>query len=181
MTPDELAAAEDAGRLPPMLHFWRPDPQPDGRPGPGCLSQWWPAPFTVDGVAFPTAEHYMMWRKALLFGDVRAADVVLADPDPAAAKAAGRAVAGFEGPTWVVHRFDVVVDGNRAKFAADAALRGYLVDTGHRVLVEASPDDAVWGIGLADGEPDAAVPSRWRGYNLLGFALMQVRDELAGR
>lgn len=178
MTPEELAAAERAGTLPPMLHFWHPEPGPDGRLGPGCLSQWWPAPFTVDGLRFTTAEHYMMWAKARLFGDDAVAGQILAAPDPSAAKTLGRAVRGFDGTVWAAHRFAVVVAGSRAKFTSTAGLRAYLAGTADRVLVEASPVDAIWGIGLGAEHPDAAVPSRWPGTNLLGFALMQVRAGL---
>lgn len=175
---DELLAAERAGALPPFVFFWGTGPLTGGQVGPGCLSQWWPAPFERDGHRFATAEHHMMWRKAVLFGDERAADAVLADPDPASAKAVGRTVAGFDGAMWAAHRFAAVVDGNRAKFGSDAALRDYLLGTGDQVLVEASPVDAIWGIGLAADHADAAVPSRWPGRNLLGFALMRVRADL---
>jgi ribA/ribD-fused uncharacterized protein len=174
-----LVQAERGGVLPPLLFFWKPRPGPDGRLGPGCLSQWWPAPFTADERRFATAEHYMMWRKARLFGDERVAAAILATADPARAKALGREVAGFVGGIWAKHRFDAVAEGNRGKFGQDDALRAYLLGTGSQVLVEASPVDAIWGIGLAADEPDARVPSRWPGRNLLGFALMQVRAELA--
>ncbi|MGQ0574857.1 MAG: NADAR family protein [Pseudonocardia sp.] len=179
MTLDALRGAERAGTLPPLQFFWGPHAEPDGRLGPGCLSQWWPAPFERKGRRFATAEHYMMWRKAVLFGDARAARDVLADPDPAVAKAVGRTVAGFDGAAWAEHRFAVVVDGNRGKFGSDPALGTYLLGTGEDVLVEASPVDAIWGIGLAADHPDAGAPSRWPGHNLLGFALMRVRAELA--
>lgn len=80
---------------------------------------------------------------------------------------------------WAAHRFAAVVDGNRGMFGADPQLGAYLLGTGDAVLVEASPVDAIWGIGLAADHPDAPHPSRWPGLNLLGFALMQVRAELA--
>lgn len=162
-----------------FVYFWDARPRPDGELGPSCLSQWWPAPFVEHGLDFPTAEHYMMWRKATLFEDERVAAAVLDAPDPATAKALGRKVAGFATAVWALHRYAVVVDGNRAKFGQDEALRGYLIGTGARVLVEASPVDAIWGIGLAAGHPDAGVPSRWPGQNLLGRALMEVRAELS--
>jgi ribA/ribD-fused uncharacterized protein len=150
----------------------------DGSVGSGCLSQWWPSPFTVDGREFATAEHYMMWRKAVLFDDPGMAARILAAPHPHAAKKLGGRVAGFDEPTWEQHRFDIVVDGNRAKFTAHDDLRAYLAGTGDRVLVEASPLDRVWGIGLSRDDPAAADPARWRGLNLLGLALMKVREAL---
>ncbi|MEV4642018.1 NADAR family protein [Actinoplanes sp. NPDC049548] len=163
-----------------FLPFWRPRPEPDGGVGAGCLSQFWPAPFTVDGTTFPSAEHFMMWRKATLFADSDTARRVLAARDPATAQALGRQVRGFIERTWTATRFPVVVEGNLAKFGAHPALRNFLLGTGDRVLVEASPVDLVWGAGLAADHPDIAVPGRWRGQNLLGFALMEVRDRLHG-
>jgi ribA/ribD-fused uncharacterized protein len=72
------------------LPFWGHHPRSDGSVGAGCLSQWWPAEFTVDGQVFPTAEHYMMWRKAMLFDDGAIAAEVLEAGSPGAAKAWGR-------------------------------------------------------------------------------------------
>jgi ribA/ribD-fused uncharacterized protein len=166
-------------RLDPVF-FWAPTPPADGRIGPHVLSQWWPARFTVGDRGFATAEHYMMWGKATLFGDHEAAAAVLRDADPRAAKRRGREVRGFDGGEWARHRVDIVVAGNLAKFGQDRDLRDYLLGTGDRVLVEASPEDPIWGIGLAADHPDARVPSRWPGTNLLGFALMRVRSGLAG-
>jgi ribA/ribD-fused uncharacterized protein len=142
------------------------------------FSQWWPAPFVVDGDEYPTAEHYMMTAKALLFNDEMAAAAIRTATTPRAAKNAGRQVAGFDEARWAARRFDVVVAGNLAKFGQHPQLRDYLVGTGDRVLVEASPVDPVWGIGLAATDPGAHDPSQWAGLNLLGFALMRVRDQL---
>ena len=173
-----VLAAEAAGQETDFLFFWGHQPQRDGRAGPGCLSQWWPAPFTVDGVTYPTAEHWMMAEKARLFSDDQAVVAVLAAGDPKAAKAAGRSVRGFDEQAWAAARFDLVVTGNLAKFRSHPELGAFLAATGPRVLVEASPRDRIWGIGMSAGHPDAARPSRWRGTNLLGFALMNVRDQL---
>jgi ribA/ribD-fused uncharacterized protein len=161
-----------------FLFFWRPGPEPDGRVGAGCLSQWWPSPFTVDGIAFATAEHYMMWRKAVLFRDRATAERILAAGHPHAAKTLGGRVAGFDQQVWNEHRVPIVVAGNQAKFSQHPQLRAFLLGTGQRVLVEASPMDRIWGIGLTHDDPAAAEPAKWRGLNLLGFALMQVRDTL---
>jgi ribA/ribD-fused uncharacterized protein len=182
MRPDEhLAAvltAEAAGQQTEFLFFWGHQPQRDGTTGPGCLSQWWPAPFTVDGVAYPTAEHWMMAGKARLFRDDQALAAVLAAPSPKAAKAVGRSVRGFGEQAWAAARFDLVVDGNLAKFRHHPELGAFLAATQPRVLVEASPRDRIWGIGMTAAHPDATMPSRWRGTNLLGFALMNVRAQL---
>jgi ribA/ribD-fused uncharacterized protein len=175
----DLATAEAEGRRVRFLFFWGHQPERDGSVGPGCLSQWWPASFTADGLRFATAEHYMMWRKATLFGDGAMAEQILAARHPRAAKALGGRVAGFEQAAWDEHRVPIVVAGNLAKFGQHPELGAFLLRTGQRVLVEASPVDRIWGIGLTRDDPAAEDPGRWRGLNLLGFALMEVRDSLA--
>ncbi|MEU7752315.1 NADAR family protein [Micromonospora sp. NPDC049101] len=174
----ELTGRMRSGARVKFLFFWGHQPQRDGGIGAGCLSQWWPAPFTIDGLLFATAEHYMMWRKATLFGDRATAAQTLTVTHPHAAKTLGRQVTGFDQRAWEQHRYDIVVTGNAAKFGQHPALRSYLLGTGERVLVEASPLDRVWGIGLAADHPHATDPARWRGLNLLGFALMRARAAL---
>ncbi|WP_205650587.1 NADAR family protein [Actinoplanes solisilvae] len=171
-------AAHAARKRVKYLFFWGHQPERDGSAGTGCLSQWWPSPFTADGHEFATAEHYMMWRKAVLFDDDTMAARILEAPHPKVAKTLGGRVERFEQTVWNEHRYGIVVAGNRAKFGQHDELRAYLLTTGDRVLVEASPMDRVWGIGLGRDDPAAANPRRWRGTNLLGFALMDVREEL---
>jgi ribA/ribD-fused uncharacterized protein len=166
------------GGQPKYLFFWGHQPQPDGGVGKGCLSQWWPAEFTVDGVTYPSAEHFMMTAKALLFGDREMAGRIPRVPHPSQAKALGRQVAGFDEEHWAGQRFGLVVAGNVAKFGQNPELRDYLLTTGDRVLVEASPRDRVWGIGMSASNDLATSPGHWRGENLLGFALMQARLQL---
>lgn len=120
----------------------------------------------------------MMTAKALLFGDAGAAESIRTAPHPGSAKALGRQVRGFEEQRWAERRFDVVVAGNLAKFGQHPDLRDFLVGTGSRVLVEASPRDRVWGIALAASDEQATSPEHWPGTNLLGFALMEVRERL---
>jgi ribA/ribD-fused uncharacterized protein len=175
---DELVAALDGGGRVKYVFFWGDRPRPDGRLTAACFSQWWVAPFRADGEVFPSAEHYMMWRKARLFGDDERAVTILAARTPAQAKAIGREVVGFDDDVWAAQRWDVVVDGSVAKFAGDPQLRDYLVGTGARVLVEASPLDRIWGVGLAADDERAVDPSSWPGLNLLGFALMEARARL---
>jgi ribA/ribD-fused uncharacterized protein len=175
----ELTASVAAGAPVRWLMFWGHRPQADGSPGAGCLSQWWPGEFTADGVRYASAEHWMMAGKARLFGDAEVRERVLAAATPAEAKKLGRQVRGFDEERWRAARFPLVVAGNVEKFGADPALRAYLLGTRGRVLVEASPRDRVWGIGLGASHPDAADPARWRGTNLLGFALMEARARLA--
>ncbi|WP_051951796.1 NADAR family protein [Actinacidiphila yeochonensis] len=176
---DALVAHLDAKGSAKYLYFWGHRPQRDGSVGTGCLSQWWPSPFTVDGVAHATAEHWMMAGKARLFGDTDAEERALAAPHPKAAKSVGRAVRGFDEEIWCRERYALVVQGSVHKFRAHPDLRAFLAGTRRRVLVEASPLDRVWGIGLAADDERAANPRSWRGLNLLGFALMEARERLA--
>jgi hypothetical protein len=182
MTPRErlsrLRAADAAGDPVDTLAFWGHRPNADGSVGHGCFSQWWAAEFTVDGVVYPTAEHWMMAGKARLFDDAEGLAAVLAATNPGAAKAAGRKVRGFDEGTWEMQRYDLVVTGNLAKFTQHSDLGAVLRRTGRKVLVEASPYDRIWGIGMAASNPNVAHPARWKGLNLLGFALMDVRERL---
>lgn len=175
---DELIAHLESGATVKYLHFWGHGPEAGGTLGRGCLSQWWPSPFIVDGVTYRTAEHWMMAEKARLFHDVGAERAAIDAANPALAKAAGRTVRGFEDPVWERERFEVVVRGSVHKFSSTPELRTYLMNTGERVLVEASPRDRVWGIGLGARNENAEKPSSWRGLNLLGFALMEARSRL---
>lgn len=177
-TIEELTQQVSRGTKVKWLHFWGHRPAPDGRLAASCLSQWWPSPFVVDGVRYATAEHWMMAGKARLFGDAEAERAALAAPTPAQAKNAGRLVRGFDETVWAREHFGIVVAGSVHKFASDEGLRSYLLGTGGRVLVEASPVDRIWGIGLAADDPGAHDPARWRGLNLLGFALMEARERL---
>ena len=161
-----------------VMPFWGHKPTSTGAVGAGCLSQWWPAEFTVDGVTYATAEHWMMAGKASLFGDDDGLAAALAAKSPGAAKPAARKVRGFDERRWAAARYDIVVAGTLAKFSQHADLARFLRATGRRVLVEASPFDRIWGIGMAATNPDASHPSAWRGLNLLGFALMEVRSQL---
>lgn len=174
----DLCRLELHGDLPEFLFFWGHQQRRNGSIGTACMSQWWPAPFTVDELTYRTAEHFMMVSKARLFGDESAASRILAAESPREAKALGRAVRGFDEEVWKASRYRVVVDGNTAKFAQNPELLLYLTSTTGRVLVEASPEDQIWGIGLAADNNRSRRPSQWRGLNLLGFALMDVREKL---
>jgi len=179
ITRADLQARIAQGQSFEYLPFWGHRESADGRVTASCLSQWFPARFQIDGVAYPTAEHFMMAEKARLFDDPAMLARILVAATPKDAKALGREVRGYDDARWVAHRFDAVVRGNVAKFSQSPALGAYLAGTGTRVLVEASPRDTVWGIGLGASNPRVADPAAWRGLNLLGFALMVVRERLA--
>jgi ribA/ribD-fused uncharacterized protein len=175
---EQLTAFLAGGGQVKYLFFWGHQAAPGGEIGKGCLSQWWPVEFAVDGMTYASAEHFMMAGKALLFGDAETAEQIIAAPHPHAAKELGRQVRGFDEARWAERRSDLVVAGNLAKFGQHPDLREYLLRTGDRVIVEASPRDQIWGIGLPADDERAASPAQWRGLNLLGFALMQVRQRL---
>lgn len=180
-TPADARSVDDllslpVGAAPPEYLFFRGHRKPHSGVSASCLSQWWEAPFTVDGKTYRTAEHYMMAGKARLFGDTESERRILAAEHPGDAKALGRGVAGFEQGEWEAARYGIVVEGTVAKFGRHPDLAGFLLGTGARVLVEASPGDRVWGIGMAKDDPDIGNPRHWRGLNLLGFALMEARS-----
>ncbi len=143
-----------------------------------CFSQWYESTFSESGIEYMTAEHYMMAEKAKLFGDNETYQKIIKATNPGEAKSLGREVRGFDESKWVENRFQIVVSGNVLKFSQNQELSEFLLNTGNRVLVEASPVDKIWGIGLAVDNQKAENPNLWRGQNLLGFALMEVRDVL---
>ena len=143
-----------------------------------CLSQWWLCSFEVDGVWYNCAEQYMMAEKARLFGDEEVLEKIMSSYEPMEQKKLGRRVQGYDDAVWKDYCFDAVIRGNVAKFSQNEKLHEYLLSTENRILVEASPKDVIWGIGLDENSPDAIKPQRWPGANLLGFALMEVRDVL---
>jgi ribA/ribD-fused uncharacterized protein len=180
---DQLVRRAAAGEGFRYLFFWGHTPKAaagDRAVDASCLSQWFPRAFEEGGVRYATAEHFMMAEKAKLFGDAEALAAILASKTPAEAKAHGRAVRGYDDRAWGARRSEAVVRGNVAKFAAHEDLRAFLLGTGDRILVEASPRDRIWGIGMGASNPDARDPARWRGQNLLGFALVAARARLRG-
>jgi ribA/ribD-fused uncharacterized protein len=140
-----------------------------------CLSQWYPSSFTVENKVYLTAEHWMMAKKANLFGAFDIEEEILNSVKPGKIKALGRAVKDFDHKVWEEHKFDIVVKGNIHKFTQNENLATFLLDTNERILVEASPLDRIWGIGMAQDHPSVYSPQLWKGENLLGFALMQAR------
>jgi hypothetical protein len=162
----ELVKRMEAGEAFEFLPFWK-----------GPLSQWARTDFKIDGVKYITAEHWMMAEKARTFGDDETLRLILKSGSPKEAKALGREVKNYNDEKWASVRFEAVIRGNVAKFSP-ADRRLILLDTGNKVLVEASPEDRIWGIGLTEDHPNVHVPSRWPGQNLLGFALMEARKRL---
>lgn len=144
----------------------------------GPSSQWHKATFTLDGPTFNTAEQAMMYLKAQLFDDQPVAERILATGDPRKQKALGRQVANFDAAIWDQHKVAIVERINMARFTQNKGLRRKLFQTGARTLVEASPLDTIWGIGLDEVNARQTPLDQWPGQNLLGLALTKVRDTL---
>ncbi|MDC0666423.1 NADAR family protein [Nannocystis radixulma] len=168
MRPDEFDGSQVI-ETETMVLFWQP---------PAAFGQWTSSRFVVDGVTYGCAEQFMMAEKARLFGDEATRAKILATDSPRQHKALGREVAGFVQAVWDRECLEIVVRGNRAKFGQNPDLRAALLATGDKLLVEASPLDRLWGVGLRADDPRIHDTSRWRGKNLLGEALMRVRAEL---
>lgn len=166
------------GQRAKYVFFWGHQKKKGNDISKACFSQWYDAPFYIKDKYYKTAEHYMMAEKARLFNDELSEQAVIASSNPGAAKQLGRNVRGFNEEIWQKERFRIVVEANLAKFKQHEALNSYLLGTGNRILVEASPVDKIWGIGLAEDHEHADNPFKWKGLNLLGFALMEVRTRL---
>lgn len=160
------------------LFFWGHQPNKDGSVSKTCLSQWWLSSFEVDNVTYKTAEHWMMAKKAELFKDTEIFEKIIDADSPAEVKKLGREVKSYVDSIWLENRFEIVRQGNFHKFSQNKDLAAFLINTKERILVEASPVDSIWGIGMATDHKDINNPEKWQGLNLLGFALMEVRDEL---
>lgn len=168
----------ERGETVKFLYFWGHTNKYNEKAGKFCFSQWFNCPFVVDGITYPTAEHWMMAQKALLFGDKINFDKIVNCEKPGEAKELGRQVLGYDDVIWNEKKFEIVKQGNIHKFRQYPELADYLLHTENRVLVEASPVDRIWGIGLAQDNQDITNVDAWQGENLLGFALMEVRDYL---
>ena len=160
-----------------IIYFWGHTPNPK-KMTKSCFSQWYDVYFEVDGIQYHTTEQYMMASKARVFGDNDTLKEIMNATNPSEYKKLGRKVKGFEPTLWDEKKLDIVVEGNKAKFGQNPELKEYLLSTDDAILVEASPYDTIWGIGM---DRDTALNSRiedWKGENLLGCALMEVRDYL---
>lgn len=144
----------------------------------GYLSNWYPSKFTVNDVDFSSMEQYMMYKKAVCFGDKDMANKILATDAVAEIKAFGRLVANYNESYWNGVRQIVVFEGLTAKFSQNEGLKAKLKATDNSILAECAVKDRIWGIGLSMNNPDRLQIDKWKGQNLLGYALMMVRERL---
>jgi len=159
-----------------FLFFWGHQPTKDGSISNSCFSQWWGASFTVNEKKYLTAEHWMMAQKALLFDDNEIFEEILSTELPKEVKKLGRLVKNFDPTIWNEKKYEIVLKGNIEKFSQNESLKNHLLSTNDKIIVEASPYDRIWGIGMSKGNTKCQDPKTWRGQNLLGFALMETRD-----
>lgn len=176
---DWLKEKFDSGNPLKYVFFWGHTNKENEAAGKFCFSQWFETPFTVDGITYKTAEHWMMTHKALLFGDNVMLEKIIACNTPGEAKKFGRQVQNYDGQIWDEKKRDIVNLGNIHKFNQYPIFADYLLKTGDKVLVEASPTDNIWGIGMSQNNKEVENVHAWRGQNLLGFALMSARDFLS--
>lgn len=175
---EKLITQINQGEKIKYLFFWGHRPSKDGSVIKSCLSQWWEQSFTVDRTEYKSAEHWMMAEKARLFKDQEMWETIVVSKTPGEAKKLGRQISNFDPKVWDDNKFQIVVEGNVHKFNLNEDLKTFLLNTKDRVLVEASPPDNIWGIGMDQNHKDINNPEKWKGQNLLGFALMEVRDQL---
>ncbi|MBO4998380.1 MAG: NADAR family protein [Lachnospira sp.] len=170
----------DEGERLKYIFFWGHTEKADGI-SKACFSQWYPCTFEIDGTIYQTAEQYMMAGKARLFQDLEVYHQIMEAAHPKQYKDLGRKIKGFQEDVWNTHKYEIVVAGNLAKFSQNAELKQFLQGTNDRILVEASPYDKIWGIGRNADALDIENPHTWQGQNLLGFALMEVRDRIGDK
>ena len=144
----------------------------------GYLSNWYRSKFMVDGTVFSSMEQYMMYKKAVCFHDKEIADKILMTDDVVEIKALGRLVANYNDNYWNGVRQIIVFEGLFAKFSQNEDLKSQLKTTGDKLLAECAVRDRIWGIGLSMKDPDRFEIDKWKGQNLLGYALMMVREQL---
>lgn len=168
----------DKGEPLNYIFFWGHTNKYSKAAGEFMLSQWYNAPFYVNEISYQSAAHWMMARKAMLFGDQETFKKIINADRPEEVRALSRNIKNFDETTWQEWKYDVVKEGNFHKFNQSKKLKAYLLSTTDHVLVEANPLDSIWGIGLPQDSKLAKNPYTWNGLNLLGFALMETREYL---
>lgn len=142
------------------------------------MSNFYPCEIEDEGIKFTTSEQYYMYQKAKIMGDVQTADAIIEAKSPSDAKVLGKRIMPFSQILWNQRKTQVMKRALHLKFANSPILKSKLIATGDAILVEASPTDRIWGAGLLNDDPNINDPKKWRGLNLLGRCLMEVREEL---
>ena len=168
----------DKGECPEVILFWGHVNKKNSRQGEFMLSQWYPSPFSVNEIVYKSSGHWMMARKALLFGDRERFKKIIDAERPDEVRFHGRSIKDFDETVWSECKYDIVREGNFHKFNQNRKLRAYLMSTGNAVLAQANPTDKIWGIGLSAEAKNVINPYTWKGLNLLGFELMEIREYL---
>lgn len=175
---EQLQQDYRAGKKLKYCMFWKTQPASEKTLSRGCLSQWYQSHFFSVVNHYCCMEQFMMYHKAQLFGDEEMMQQILASKDPKKIKALGQKVRNFDETAWSEAKYSIVLNGNYKKFSQNPRLKNFLLQTGDKILAEASPYDGVWGIKMSESDENVQNPLNWRGQNLLGFALMEVRDVL---
>lgn len=144
----------------------------------GIFSNFQRCNLVYEGLTFPTTEHAFMWAKAKFFSDKNAMLKILKTDDPLEAKNIGREVKGYNDDQWNAVRYQFMLDINKIKYQLNPGLAKELLKTGTKTLVEANPRDTIWAVGLHAHSREILDSSKWKGLNLLGKLLMEIRDEL---
>ena len=145
------------------------------------LSNFHKCPTLIDPITFHkflTTEHLFMFLKAEYFKDYAISDKILLAPTPQAAKELGRQVSNFDNDAWNLVRYEEMLFANLLKFTQNTEMKNKLIATGDKILVECNPKDPVWGIGLSENDPLILDETNWKGLNLLGKVLMEVRAKI---
>lgn len=171
MDKKELCKRYNEGEIFDFLFFWH---------SRSYLSNWYPIEFTIDNITYWCVEQYMMAEKARLFNDYDVLKKIMLSYNQKEIKSLGRKIQNFNQGLWDLNKENIVFTGNLAKFSQNEILRNYIISTKDRILVEASPYDKIWGIGLSVENDSGKIknPNNWEGLNLLGFVLMDVREQL---
>ena len=167
--PDRLKIS---GREVDAVYFHKPE-EPHG-----YLSNWYPASFDLDGIHYSSTEQYIMYHKCLLFGDEVSAAAVLATDDPAKQQKIGQGASGYIHAVWTGARQIIAMRGLLAKFRQNEELKQRLLETGDAWLVECAGSDKNWACGIRLNDDRRFDAENWNGQNILGFALMEVREML---
>lgn len=160
------------------IFFWGHTQAEDNTITKTCFSQWWLSDFFIHEQKYLCMEQYMMAEKARLFEDKDIEKQILESTKQGKMKALGRKVKNFNEAIWNRYKYSIVLNGNYEKFTQNKAIKDFLIASKNKIIVEASPHDKIWGIGMSIEDKNIENPMMWQGQNLLGFALMEVRNKI---